>query len=130
MIPCEHVTRGFQYTIVYVSIYACTQLLLLGNCVSPQLVSRIDSLCAGESDSTTLMISRPAIDETKSSMPAMPKDISQTMTTGEADVAELQSALRKIVNLECQLEAERAQSRRLEPQHLDSIAKLAKAEER
>ena len=44
--------------------------------------------------------------------------------------AELQSALHKVVNLECQLEAERAQSRRLEPQHLESVAKLATAEER
>lgn len=65
-------------------------------------------------------------------MPALPKHVGipKTMKTSVADMEELQSALRKIVNLECQLEAERAQSRRLEPQHLESIAKLAKAEER
>ena len=63
-----------------------------------------------------------------SDVPAMPKTSMATMST--INNAELQSALHKVVNLECQLEAERAQSRRLEPQHLESVAKLATAEER
>ena len=108
-----------------------SQLLLLGNCVSPQLVNRIDRLCAGESADTILDISRPQTAETKISMsPTMPSPRTSAAPTSASDMAELQSALRKVVNLECQLQAERAQSRRLEPQHLESIAKLAKAEER